>query len=521
MMQNQIEYNFNNTYNKQIFKHSFYYIFSLVVFLFVSCSKDTNPETIVQITEGTEISNFSFLQSDNPSLNANINLVINNNIITGKVPFGGDITNLVATFEHNGSEVFIDNINQFSGSTDNDFSKVVTYTVGTSDNQEQSYDVKVSYFTGLPIFNIDTNGAPIDSKEDYREGFVSTFGGLNFDDLQNTEMKIRGRGNSTWYVHPKKPYQLKFNDENEALGMPEEKKWIFLAEHSDKTLMRNKIAFEMGYISNLDWTPQSHYAEVFVNNEYNGTYNISEKVEASPNRVALGDTGYLLEIDQLERLDEDDVYFYTGSFLINIKEPELVLNSSEYNYAKNLLNDFEANLMSNQFTNPTTGYTSYIDSASFIDWYLISEITKNQDSRNFSSIFLNVIPGGKIKMGPLWDFDLAFGNVDYSECEYPSGFWVKDNAWFNRLFEDPEFVNQVKTRFTYFRENQNFILDKMDYYADYLNLAQQENNDKWNVIGNYTWPNPVVYNTYEEEVEHLKNWYIQRMDWLNTALNEL
>ena len=104
---------------------------------------------------------------------------------------------------------------------------------------------------------------PIDSKEDYREGFVTTFGGLNFDDLQSTEMEIRGRGNSTWYIHPKKPYQLKFNDKNEALGMPEEKKWIFLAEHSDKTLMRNKIAFEMGYISNLDWTPQSHYAEVF------------------------------------------------------------------------------------------------------------------------------------------------------------------------------------------------------------------------------------------------------------------
>ena len=61
----------------------------------------------------------------------------------------------------------------------------------------------------------------------------------------------------------------------------------------------------------------------------------------------------------------------------------------------------------------------------------------------------------------------------------------------------------------------------MDYYADYLDLAQQENNDKWDVIGNYTWPNPVVYNTYEEEVAHLKNWYIQRMNWLDTALNEL
>ena len=165
-----------------------------------------------------------------------------------------------------------------------------------------------------------------------------------------------------------------------------------------------------------------------------------------------------------------------------------------------------------------SGYASYIDIDSFIDWNLISEITKNQDSRNFSGIFLNVIPGEKIKMGPLWDFDLSFGNVDYSECEYPTGFWVKDHAWYSRLFEDPEFVAQVKTRFSYYRNNQNFILDKMDYYADYLDLAQQENDERWDVIGNYAWPNPVVYDTYEEEVEHLKNWYTERMNWLEGAI---
>lgn len=495
-----------------------YASYFIIALLFVSCNNDDEQTDL--IVEEIELSSFSFLQSDNPSLSYDINLTIDNNVIIGYVPYSGDIKNLVATFEHNGSNVTIDDLNQISGETSYNFSKAVTYKVST-DGQEANYDVKVSYYTGLPIVYIDTNGIAIDSKEEYRDGYATNFGGLNFDDLDETEMEIRGRGNSTWYFHPKKPYQLKFSDKTEMLEMPEDKKWIFLAEHSDKTLMRNKMAFEMGYISSLDWTPQSHYAEVFVNDEYNGTYNISQKVEESDHRVVLGDTGYLLEIDQLERLDADDVYFYTGSFLINIKEPELVLDSNEYNYAKDLLNDFETNLMSDQFTNPTTGYTSYIDVDSFIDWYLISEITKNQDSRNFSSIFLNVIPGGKIKMGPLWDFDLAFGNVDYSECEYPTGFWVKDHSWYARLFEDPEFVAQVKTRFSYYRNNQDFILDKMDYYADYLHLSQQENDERWDVIGNYAWPNPVVYSTYEEEVDHLKNWYNLRMDWLDTAFNQL
>ena len=397
---------------------------------------------------------------------------------------------------------------------------IIALLLVSCSNETEPVDIIVEG-TGLPIFYVDTDGIPIDTKDDYINGNASIFGGLNYDDTPISEMGIRGRGHSTWFVHPKKPYQLKFNDKTEVLGMPEDKKWIFLAEYSDKTMMRNKIAFEMGYISNLDWTPESHFAEVFVNNEYNGTYNITQKVEESDNRVILGDTGYLLEIDDITHIGPDDVTFYTGNFLINIKEPELTEDSSEYNYIKDLINEFEAVLMSDQFTNPISGYESYIDVDSFIDWYLISEITKNEDSRDYSSIYLNVIPGQKIKMGPLWDFDLAFGNVDYSESEYPTGFWVKHHAWYSKLFEDPDFVDQVKSRFTYFRNNQDYILDKMDFYADYLSLAQEENNDKWNTIGVYVWPNPVVFDTYEEEVNHLKNWYTERMNWLDTAINNL
>ena len=252
-----------------------------------------------------------------------------------------------------------------------------------------------------------------------------------------------------------------------------------MAEYSDKTLIRNKIAFELGYLSNLDWTPQSVFTEVVVNGNYSGTYNISQKVEESDHRVQLGDEGYLLEIDQLERLDWDDVYFRTDAFLINIKEPDTEYDSANYNYVKDLINEFEAVLMGDQFKDPATGYVKYIDVDSFIDWYLISEITKNQDSKSFSSIFLNVIPGQKIKMGPLWDFDLAFGNVDYSECEYPTGFWVKDHTWYARLFEDENFVQKVQERFLYFRENQDFILNKIDHYAQLLQWSQYENDKKW------------------------------------------
>jgi spore coat protein CotH len=505
--------------NKQYFVYSKSILVFLLTVLLTGCSEESNTPIVNE--EDPVMTSFSFLSSKNNSIASDIYLDIEGQNITGYVPLEGDIQNLVASFEHEGSEVMVQSQVQVSGQTYNDFRKTTTYTVKTSEGTTQNYSVNITYFTGLPIIYLDTNGVPIDSKEEYREGNVSIQGNNNYDHVYGTEMKIKGRGNSTWYFHEKKPFQLKFGEETSFLGMPEDKKWIFLAEHSDKSLLRNKIAFELGYMSNLDWTPESHFAEVFVNDEYNGTYNISQKVEESDHRVALGNTGYLMEIDQLERMESDDVYFYTDQFLINIKEPEIDWDGDEYNYAKNLLNEFETALFSENFKDPLEGYQKYIDMDSFIDWYLISEITKNQDSKSWSSIFLNVIPGEKIKMGPLWDFDLAFGNVNYSECEFPEGFWVKENAWYKQLFNDPYFVGLVKERFNYFKQNQTLILEKIDTYANYLSMSQSENDLRWDTIGNPVWPNPIVFPTYEQEVEHLKSWYSQRMNWLDAAINQL
>jgi spore coat protein CotH len=264
------------------------------------------------------------------------------------------------------------------------------------------------------------------------------------------------------------------------LNMPSKKKWLFLAEYSDKTMLRNTMSFEMGYLSNLEWTPKSSFAEVYINDEYNGTYNITEKVEEGSNRVDIGDNGYLLEIDQLERQDADDVYFYTGEYLVAIKEPSLDWNDQQYNYIKNHINEFEDALFASNYADPINGYGKYIDVDTVVDWYLINEINKNVDSLFFSSIYFHVKVGEKIKMGPLWDFDLSFGNVDYAGDDFPlpEGFWVKDNTWIARMFTDPAFVEKVKTRFAYFKANQNLILEKIDDYADKLNLAQQENDDK-------------------------------------------
>ena len=472
-----------------------------------------------------ELSSVAFLAEDNSSLDEDIFLQLGSgNTFTGRIAINIPVIDLIASYEYVGSSIQINASEQESGVTINDFTDLVNITVENADGDTKSYTIDVAKFTELPIIYLQTDSfLPIDSKDDYILGDTWIDGGRGFDDFEESPMKIRGRGNSTWEF-PKKPFQMKLDDKAEFLGMPKDKKWLFLAEYADKTMLRNKIAYEMGYISNLDWTPQARFAEVFINGEYNGTYNVTQKVEESNNRVALGDTGYLLELDQLERLDFDDVYFEstaTDKFIVNIKEPSLEYDSEQYSYIVNLIGDFESALFGANFTSESNGYRQYIDIDSFVDWFLISEITKNVDSMFFSSIFLNVIPGEQIKMGPLWDFDLAFGNVDYADSRYPEGWWVKYNPWYERLFQDPYFVAKIKERFEYFNNNQDLIINKIDSYSEQLKWAQEENDDKWQTMGVFVWPNPVVFDTYQEEVDNMKSWYSTRMSWLESAIDGL
>lgn len=496
-----------------IYRSVFFIAFA---FSLASCGGSEAPSKKLPVPAPT-ISEFSFLSINNPQLESDISLEADKTgkTFSGRISTNTSLRELVPTFDFTGSLVTVGGIAQNSGTSVNDFTEPLIYTVINAAGDKQIYTVDLTKFTGLPIIYIKTDDfLPIESKEYYLEGDISIDGGRGFDDLAEIEMKIRGRGHSTWLYYPKKPFQVKLHEKMSFLGMPEDKKWIFLAEYSDRTMLRNKTAFEFGYLSGLEWTPQGRFAEVYINNQYNGTYNITQKIEESDNRVALGDTGYLLEIDQLDRLDADDVYFYTSKFLINIKEPDLSADSPEFVYIKTLLNEFENALFGPNFQDTAEGYITYIDIDSFVDWYLINEITKNLDSQFFSSIYLNVIPEGKIKMGPIWDFDLSL--IGDSE-----GWWVKDNPWYQRLFQDPAFVERVKLRFAYFKDNQNFIIEKIDAHAKDLQWAQQENDKRWATIGVYVFPNPVFFDTYQEEVDNLKSWYMNRMSWLEDALDEL
>ena len=463
---------------------------------------------------------FSLLKDDSPDLQKVIEFVRDGTTFAARLETALPVTSLTPTFSFDGTEVTLAEVAQTSGTTSQDFTQILTYRVSNEAGTTEDYQIDLTHFTGLPIIFLTTE-EPVVSKDNYVTGTFRLDGGRNYDSVDQMDMKIRGRGNSTWALHPKKPYQMKLESKRDLFGMLEDKKWLFLAEYSDKTLLRNHLAFELGRRTSLRWTPSGHFAEVFVNGEHDGFYHISEKVEDGSNRVDIGDTGFLLEIDQPSRLDPDDVSFRTDTYLINIKEPGLAYSDPEFNQVRTHINQFESILFGDNFADPVAGYRAYADVDSFIDWFLVNEIAKNVDAQWYSSIFFHWIPGEKIRMGPIWDFDLGFGNVDYADATFPEGWWVRWNSWIARMLEDPYFAARVKERYALMDSQRPEIKEAIYAWAEQLNLSQAENDSIWQTLGNYVWPNPVIYDTYQEEVEHLVTWLDTRMDWLAESVETL
>ena len=279
----------------------------------------------------------------------------------------------------------------------------------------------------------------------------------------------------------------------------------------------------MGYLSNLDWTADSDFSEIFLNGKYIGTYQISEKVEEDDHRVKIGKNGFLLEVDQMYRITDDDVYFKSPrNNLFNIKDPEISYNSDEFNYIKNYISNVETVLYGNNYNNEKNGYKTLIDIDSFVDWVLINEISKNNDAAFWSSTYMTLIPGEKLKMGPIWDFDLAFGNINFNDNEKPTGFWIKNSRWIRMMFNDEFFVNKIKERFNYFYQNKGKIISFSNNLSKKLYESRIENNKVWKTFGIYIYPIYAYdFSSFQEEQDYLNRWIEIRFEWLKDAIDEL
>ncbi|MDH3352320.1 MAG: hypothetical protein OEM51_12300, partial [Gammaproteobacteria bacterium] len=173
---------------------------------------------------------FALRAQDNSELDSDLSFVIDGAAVTGRLPTNSPVTGLVAAFEFEGETVALDGVTQTSAQQPNDFTQPVSLTVTNRSGDIANYTVDIMKFTGLPIIYLNTEGGvSIESKEIYVPGTIRVDGWRLYDSIPEVTMEIRGRGHSTWFLHPKKPYQMKLSDSSEFLGMLDNRKWLFLA----------------------------------------------------------------------------------------------------------------------------------------------------------------------------------------------------------------------------------------------------------------------------------------------------
>lgn len=210
----------------------------------------------------------------------------------------------------------------------------------------------------------------------------------------------------------------------------------------------------------------------------------------------------------------------TNKFFYVDPEPDEV-TSVQRAWLQNYLNTFETVLYGAGFADPSKGYASFIDRDSFIDYHLLVEVTKNVDGFRFSTFF-HKERGGKLKAGPLWDWNLSFGNCNGKQGYLAEGWlWPqlddREYSWYRRLFEDPDFAQRYVDRWTELRATvlaTSNVLARVDAMAALLQEAQARNFEKWPILGVAVSPNWYVGDTYAEEVGWMKEWIANRLAWI-------
>jgi hypothetical protein len=332
------------------------------------------------------------------------------------------------------------------------------------------------------------------------------------------------------------------------LGLPKETDWILYGPYSDKTLMRNHIAYELSRRMG-QYAPRTRFAEAFVRErdgdlagQYMGVYLLVESIKRGKDRVDVprlrtsdsGEVGggYVLKVD---RVGGPETYFTSdfGSILGFVSPRGSRLDDAPRAWIQHDFSQLEERLSRRDFRDPQQGYARFIDSDSFIDYFLLNELFKNVDAY-FLSAFLHRTREGRLKLGPVWDLDLSSGNASYGGVWKTEGWMLfpddprRGSAvpfWWDRLFEDPAFRARLRERYYTLREDvlsEPALFRLIDETAQTLDAPQKRNFQRWPTLGKYVWPNPRPYaRTYPDLIQNLKTWFHQRFVWMDANVDLL
>ncbi len=421
--------------------------------------------------------------------------------------------------------------------------------------------------SNLPIVVINSGGQTISDapKKMMDMGIIyNGFGIRNYmsDPFNNYNGKIgieiRGSSSS---MFPKKAYGFETWDtaaiaiDASLLGMPLESDWILNANYSDKSLLNNFLAYDL-YNKMGMYAPRGKFVELVIDGKYKGVYTLMEKIKRDANRVNIAklatiDTtgsqltgGYIIKIDKSTgsggggftsafappNASGAQSVFFQYDYPSDVK-----IQPAQKTYIQNYVNTFELALNGMPLYDTTNGWRAYADEQSFINYFILNELSKNVDGYRLSTYLYKEkdTDGDKLFIGPPWDYDLAFANADYCNGSVVNGWGYNFNYvcngdnwlipfWWQKLMTDTIFINNLNCTYQYYRTN---ILDTtrlfsfIDSMVVYLEEGQQRNFNLYPILGTYVWPNPWPYpSNYAGEITEMKNWFRNRIAWLDANM---
>lgn len=517
----------------------------LMLFTFFACStkdlydpeKEKEEEEEKEKLDGT-LTSFKFEKIYNPQLEQDITMTIHKNgNISGYLTHEVDLTTLKPSFKTENGSLYVQSQEQGSGKNSHNFSSTVTYNFTGDSGKKRTYKVNLLPYTGLPVISVNTvNEKPITTnKIDWIRAHISIDGMGHFDNFSDST-SVRGRGNSTLLRFPKKPFNMKLDNKSPILGMPKHKRWVFLANWRDRSLLRNDAALYVGTLAdNMPWTSKSEFAEVLFNGEHMGNFQITEHIRVDKNRVNVKEMessdidaesitgGYLLEADLY--YEENVNHFRSKHFNlpIGIKDPdEDVLVQEQKEYIINYINTIENALIAKNFEE----VYKYIDIDSFIDYMIAVSLTGNTETgMHPCNVFFYKDRGKKLFAGPIWDFDSSAATIEKHHPDTKKTTLLFNALWYSSLMKDPYFVNKVKARYAVLKPRYMSTLSQhIKEKGLYFSLSDKLNWKMWKIdtglIDGY-FNGDETFEDYQDAVERLAEIYIGRLELLETEISKL
>jgi hypothetical protein len=420
----------------------------------------------------------------------------------------------------------------------------------------QKVELDSSY---LPILVVKTDefGIPDEPKTRAKLGVINNGAGnihtphQPFNEYDgNIGIETRGASSQWWY--PKKSYGIKLLNENyenlsiSLLGMPADEDWVLYGPYDDKSMIRNRFVYQLGESLGY-YAPRTRFCELIINDAYLGIYLLTEKIKRDKNRVNIsklnstdnsGDAitgGYIIKIDKQEGENtggwDSEVIVNKQSVHYEFHYPNVKkITYLQAKYIRDFMHEFESALISENFMDPQSGYKRFINDTSFMDYIIVNELSRNMDAYRFST-FMHKDKDSKdnrLHMGPLWDYNFALGNDDYMAITEGWRFGSHP-FWWRRMMEDTVFVRELIDRWQFLRTNKlhiNTIHNLVDSCVASLHGMEQHNFDVWPMF-HFTqlWPRPWLYSgqskTYSEEIEFLKRWLSDRLEWMDMNITKI